>query len=284
MPATEPFVFDAIRTPRGKGKVNGSLHSTKPVDLVVGLMHEMLSRNADLDPTRVDDVVLGCASPIGDQGADIAKTAAVKAGLPDTVSGVQLNRFCASGLEAVNQAARGSVIFPVSRARTGTTTRSTSDFFAFAPIGELTAVVDQQAELISGQAVSGGYYAGLKVQPSLGRGITDEDDKPGAASVVVLSYQFWQDRLGANPVIGQPLKLNKQSLTIIGVTPLVFASGAGSASRHSLGTAVFGGMILSTIIHPRNTNGMSALPRNGSCDDTTRSVESRGGQSPATRL
>jgi len=102
MPATEALVFDAIRTPRGKGKVNGSLHTTKPVDLVVGLMHEMLSRNADLDPQRVDDVVLGCVSPIGDQGADIAKTAAIKAGLPHTVAGVQLNRFCASGLEAVN--------------------------------------------------------------------------------------------------------------------------------------------------------------------------------------
>ncbi len=106
MPATEPLVFDAIRTPRGRGKVNGSLHATKPVDLVVGLMHEMLSRNADLDPNRVDDVVLGCVSPIGDQGADIAKTAAIKAGLPETVSGVQLNRFCASGLEAVNIAAQ----------------------------------------------------------------------------------------------------------------------------------------------------------------------------------
>jgi acetyl-CoA C-acetyltransferase len=106
LPASEPLVFDAIRTPRGKGKVNGSLHATKPVDLVVGLMHEMLSRNADFDPNRVDDVVLGCVTPIGDQGADIAKTAAIKAGLPDTVSGVQLNRFCASGLEAVNIAAQ----------------------------------------------------------------------------------------------------------------------------------------------------------------------------------
>jgi acetyl-CoA C-acetyltransferase len=106
LPAVEPLVFDAIRTPRGKGKVNGSLHATKPVDLVVGLMHEMLSRNADFDPHRVDDVVLGCVTPIGDQGADIAKTAAIKAGLPDTVSGVQLNRFCASGLEAVNIAAQ----------------------------------------------------------------------------------------------------------------------------------------------------------------------------------
>jgi acetyl-CoA C-acetyltransferase len=106
MAASEALVFDAIRTPRGKGKSNGSLHGTKPVDLVVGLMHEMLIRNERLDPTRVDDVVLGCVSPVGDQGADIAKTAAIKAGLPDTVAGVQLNRFCASGLEAVNIAAQ----------------------------------------------------------------------------------------------------------------------------------------------------------------------------------
>jgi acetyl-CoA C-acetyltransferase len=106
MAATDALVFDAIRTPRGKGKTNGSLHTTKPVDLVVGLMHEMLSRNVKLDPKRVDDVVLGCVTPIGDQGADIAKTAAIKAGLPETVAGVQLNRFCASGLEAVNIAAQ----------------------------------------------------------------------------------------------------------------------------------------------------------------------------------
>ena len=103
---SEALVFDAIRTPRGKGKVNGSLHTVKPVDLVVGLMHETLIRNERLDPKRIDDVVLGCVSPIGDQGADIAKTAAIKAGLPDTVAGVQLNRFCASGLEAVNIAAQ----------------------------------------------------------------------------------------------------------------------------------------------------------------------------------
>jgi acetyl-CoA C-acetyltransferase len=106
MSNSEALVFDAIRTPRGKGKVNGSLHTVKPVDLVVGLMHETLIRNERLDPGRVDDVVLGCVSPIGDQGADIAKTAAVKAGLPHTVAGVQLNRFCASGLEAVNIAAQ----------------------------------------------------------------------------------------------------------------------------------------------------------------------------------
>src|SRR5919206_2317379 len=106
MASSEALVFDAIRTPRGKGKSNGSLHGTKPVDLVVGLMHEMLGRHGGLDARRIDDVVLGCVSPVGDQGADIAKTAAIKAGLPDTVAGVQLNRFCASGLEAVNIAAQ----------------------------------------------------------------------------------------------------------------------------------------------------------------------------------
>ena len=102
---TEAFVYDHIRTPRGKGKAAGSLHEVKPVDLVVGLLDEIKVRNPGLDPARVDDVVLGVVSPIGEQGGDIAKTAALKAGYPDTVAGVQLNRFCASGLEAVNQAA-----------------------------------------------------------------------------------------------------------------------------------------------------------------------------------
>jgi acetyl-CoA C-acetyltransferase len=101
----QAFVYDALRTPRGKGKKNGSLHEVKPIDLVVGLLDAVKERNPGLDPERVDDVVLGVVTPIGDQGADIAKTAALKAGYPETVAGVQLNRFCASGLEAVNQAA-----------------------------------------------------------------------------------------------------------------------------------------------------------------------------------
>jgi acetyl-CoA C-acetyltransferase len=106
MPATDALVYDAIRTPRGRGKSNGSLYTTKPIDLVVGLIHELLGRNPDLDPSKIEDLVLGCVTPIGDQGGDIAKAAASKAGLPDTVAGVQLNRFCASGLEAVNVAAQ----------------------------------------------------------------------------------------------------------------------------------------------------------------------------------
>jgi acetyl-CoA C-acetyltransferase len=102
----EAFVYDHLRTPRGRGKAVGSLHEVKPVDLVVGLLDELTTRNPTLDPARVDDVVLGVVTPIGDQGGDIAKTAALKAGYPATVAGVQLNRFCASGLEAVNQAAQ----------------------------------------------------------------------------------------------------------------------------------------------------------------------------------
>jgi acetyl-CoA C-acetyltransferase len=101
----EAFVYDHLRTPRGKGKAAGSLHEVKPVDLVVGLIGELERRNPTLDTNRIDDVVLGVVSPVGDQGGDIAKTAALAAGLPETTAGVQLNRFCASGLEAVNQAA-----------------------------------------------------------------------------------------------------------------------------------------------------------------------------------
>jgi acetyl-CoA C-acetyltransferase len=106
MSQPEALIFEAVRTPRGRGRSNGALHTVKPVDLVVGLIDETLGRHPDLDPSGIDDVVLGCVSPVGDQGMDIAKTAALKAGLPDTVAGVQLNRFCASGLEAVNSAAQ----------------------------------------------------------------------------------------------------------------------------------------------------------------------------------
>jgi len=102
---TEAFVYDALRTPRGRGKDTGSLHSVKPVSLVVGLLDEVRKRNVGLDPLNVEDVILGCVSPIGEQGADIARTAALAAGYEKSGPGFQLNRFCASGLEAVNIAA-----------------------------------------------------------------------------------------------------------------------------------------------------------------------------------
>jgi acetyl-CoA C-acetyltransferase len=101
---SEAYIYEAVRTPRGKYK-GGALHGVKPIDLVTGLLAELTVRFPDLDPAAIDDVVLGVVSPVGDQGGDIARAAATAAGLPDTVAGVQLNRFCASGLEAVNQAA-----------------------------------------------------------------------------------------------------------------------------------------------------------------------------------
>ncbi|NDP41010.1 MAG: acetyl-CoA C-acetyltransferase [Rhodoferax sp.] len=102
---TEAFVYDAIRTPRGKGKKDGSLYEVKPVNLLAGLLTELQRRN-DFDTAKVDDVVMGVVSPVGDQGAVIAKVAALKAGWDFTCAGMQINRFCASGLEAVNLAAQ----------------------------------------------------------------------------------------------------------------------------------------------------------------------------------
>src|SRR6185369_10347517 len=100
----EAMVFDAIRTPRGRGKSSGSLHEVKPITLLTGVLKELQKRH-DLDTGQVDDVVMGCVTPVGEQGSCIAKTAALAAGWDFRASGVQLNRFCASGLEAVNMAA-----------------------------------------------------------------------------------------------------------------------------------------------------------------------------------
>jgi acetyl-CoA C-acetyltransferase len=100
----EAFVFDHVRTPRGKGKKGGGLHQASPVWLLRGLLKALEQRNR-LDTALVDDVVLGCVTPVGEQGADIARTAVLDADWAQTVAGVTLSRFCASGLEAVNLAA-----------------------------------------------------------------------------------------------------------------------------------------------------------------------------------
>ena len=98
------YIYDAIRTPRGKGKANGGLHQATPIWLVRTLLNSIQQRN-DLDTSLVDDVVLGCVTPIGEQGADIARIAVIDAGWHETVAGVTLSRFCASGLESINLAA-----------------------------------------------------------------------------------------------------------------------------------------------------------------------------------
>jgi acetyl-CoA C-acetyltransferase len=102
---THAMIFDAVRTPRGKGKKDGSLHEVKPVDLLAGLLTKLQKRHA-FDPAQLDDIVMGVVSPVGEQGSVIAKTAALKAGWDFRVAGMQINRFCASGLEAVNLAAQ----------------------------------------------------------------------------------------------------------------------------------------------------------------------------------
>lgn len=100
----DAYIFDAIRTPRGKGKKNGSLHEVTALSLVQQQLEALRDRN-DLDTSKVDDIILGCVSPVGEQGADIARTGAIAAGYHEDVPGVQINRFCASGLEASNMAA-----------------------------------------------------------------------------------------------------------------------------------------------------------------------------------
>lgn len=104
--APEAFIYDAVRTPRGKGKPGGSLHTAKPVDLLSGLIEAIIERNPGIDPNRISDVIAGCVTPVGDQGMDIARTAALNAGLPYTATGLQVNRYCASGLTAVNLGAQ----------------------------------------------------------------------------------------------------------------------------------------------------------------------------------
>lgn len=99
----DAFIYDAVRTPRGRGKSDGSLHDVQPITLLTNVLRELKDRN-NLDTSLVDDVIMGCVTPVGEQGADIARTAALEAGYAETVAGVQLNRFCSSGLEAINMA------------------------------------------------------------------------------------------------------------------------------------------------------------------------------------
>jgi len=101
----EAYIYDFVRTPRGRGKSDGSLHEVQPVHLLTTLLNAIKQRNPSLDPNIIEDVIAGCVAPIGEQGADIARTAVLDAGFNEATAGVQLNRFCSSGLEAINMAA-----------------------------------------------------------------------------------------------------------------------------------------------------------------------------------
>ena len=101
---TEAFIYDAVRTPRGKGKKDGKLHEITPIQLATQVLEAIRDRT-QVDTADIDDVVLGCVAPVGEQGSDIARIAVLNADYAETVAGVQINRFCASGLEACNMAA-----------------------------------------------------------------------------------------------------------------------------------------------------------------------------------
>ena len=111
----DAFIYDHVRTPRGRGKADGSLHEVTALNLAAQTLEAIRTRN-NLDPRQVDDVVLGCVDPVGEAGGDIARAAAIVAGYGNEVPGVQINRFCASGLDSVNFAAAAGVVCPVAGA------------------------------------------------------------------------------------------------------------------------------------------------------------------------
>ena len=228
---TEAYVFDAVRTPRGKGKKDGSLHEVKPVDLLAGTPEALRTRN-DFDTATVDDVVMGVVSPIGEQGSVIAKVAALKAGWDWQCAGVQLNRFCASGLEAVNMAAQkvrsgwedlvvAGGVESMSRVPIGSdggawaqdpATNSATDFVPQGVGADLIATLEGFArEDVDGFAVEsqkraarareGGFFAGsvVPVKDFLGQTILEEDEfiKPRTTLEALAGLRPSFEQLGA---------------------------------------------------------------------------------------
>ncbi|MCL1961173.1 MAG: acetyl-CoA C-acetyltransferase [Desulfovibrionaceae bacterium] len=228
---TEAYVFDAVRTPRGKGKKDGSLYEVKPIDLLAGTLNA-LRRRHDLDTAAVDDVVMGVVSPIGEQGSVIAKVAALKAGWDWQCAGVQLNRFCASGLEAVNMAAQkvrsgwedlvvAGGVESMSRVPIGSdsgawahdpATNSATDFVPQGIGADLIATLEDfsredvdrfavESQKRAARAREGGFFAGsmVPVQDFLGQTILAEDEfiKPRTTLEALAGLKPSFEQLGA---------------------------------------------------------------------------------------
>ena len=228
---TEAFVFDAVRTPRGKGKMDGSLHEVKPVDLLAGTLNALKARH-DFDTARVDDVVMGVVSPIGEQGSVIAKVAALKAGWDWQCAGVQINRFCASGLEAVNLAAQkvrsgwedlvvAGGVESMSRVPIGAdggawaqdpATNSATDFVPQGVGADLIATLEGftredvdrfavESQQRAGRARDSGWFAGsvVPVKDLLGQAILTEDEfiKPRTTVEALAGLRPSFEQLGA---------------------------------------------------------------------------------------
>ena len=202
----EAFIYEAIRTPRGKQR-GGALNEVKPVNLVVGLIEEIRSRYPDLDENLISDVILGVVSPVGDQGGDIARTAGLVAKLPETTGGFQLNRFCASGLEAVNLAAQ--------KVRSGWDDLVLAGGIGFVPQGigaDLIATIEgfsredvdayaARSQERAAAAWSGGYFAKsvVPVKDQNGLVILDHDEhmRPGSTVESLGKLKTAFDGIGA---------------------------------------------------------------------------------------
>ena len=228
---TEAYVYDAVRTPRGKGKKDGSLYEVKPVNLLAGVLAELQRRN-DFDTAQVDDVVMGVVSPVGEQGSVIAKVAALKAGWDYRCAGVQLNRFCASGLEAVNMAAQkvrsgwedlvvAGGVESMSRVPIGSDGGAwaqdpeTNSATAFVPQGigaDLIATLEGfsrddvdafalESQQRAARAREGGFFAGsmVPVKDFLDQTLLDRDEfiKPHTTMQALASLRPAFDQLGA---------------------------------------------------------------------------------------
>ena len=212
---TDAFIYDAVRTPRGKGRKDGSLHEVTPVRLAVTALQAIRDRNK-LDTHMVDDVVLGCVMPIGEQGADIARTAAVVAGYAESVPGVQVNRFCASGLEATNMAA-AQVMSGQSQATIGGGVESMSRV----PMGSDggawptdPAVAMQRYPEI--EKVNHVHHAGNS------SGIVD-----GAAAILIGKKEFGQ-KAGLKP------RARVRSFASVGSEPAIMLTGPAPSSEKAL--------------------------------------------------
>lgn len=204
---SDAFIFDAIRTPRGRGKESGALHNTSAIDLVTYLMRALVARN-QLDTSQVEDVLLGCVTPIGEQGGNIARIAPLYAGWHVDVPGMQINRFCASGLSAVNDAAMrvragwGDLVVAggvesMSRVKMGSdggawlTDPAVIDKVKFVPQGisaDLIATLEQfsradvdafalQSQQRAARAEAGGYFTSrIALRAALGDIVLDRDE------------------------------------------------------------------------------------------------------------
>ena len=228
------YIFDALRTPRSKGKPGGSLNEVKPIELGAGLLRE-LQRRHDLDTSYVDDVVMGCVTPIGEQGSDVGKMIAMNADWDESVAGVQLDRFCASGLEAVNIAAQkvasgwDDLVVPVIDAN-GLVILEKDDFIkpntTMEKLGFLNPSFEMMGQFGFDDVILGKYNTLDKIDhvhtPGNSSGIVD-----GSSAVLIGSEKAGQD-LGLTP------RGRVVATAVLATDPIIMLTGPGPAAQKCL--------------------------------------------------